>query len=341
MGETSSGPAARRQNGERRTPVRDGSRGWLARPGGLHLERPPAQRVPARVRAAGGAGAGQGRRRTSGRRPRGAAGGLHGADHGAAPGYPRRGRVRDQPHRWRVSRVQSRTAQDRLRDRRRYRRVSARVRAQTRRGTGRRDVSRALILLLALSPGAGCVYYNAMWSAEQLAKHARQAEERGGSLDARSYWAKAALKAESVVARHPRSRWAEPALVLQGEGLAKSGACDRATSPLETALRAARSEALRERAALALAECALAANAPGAAAPHLVEVTRSRDAGRRSQAALLAGRRRARWRRCCRGAVVRPVDGGCSGAGAGARPAGGGTRAGGGGAAGYAGARQV
>src|SRR5207247_2551348 len=114
--------------------------------------------------------------------------------------------------------------------------------------------------------------------------------ERGGSLDARSYWAKAALKAESVVARHPRSRWAEPALVLQGEGLAKSGACDRATSPLETALRAARSEALRERAALALAECALAANAPGAAAPHLVEVTRSRDAGRRSQAALLAGR---------------------------------------------------
>ena len=151
-------------------------------------------------------------------------------------------------------------------------------------------MSRALILLLALSPGAGCVYYNAMWSAEQLAKHARQAEERGGSLDARSYWAKAALKAESVVARHPRSRWAEPALVLQGEGLAKSGACDRATSPLETALRAARSEALRERAALALAECALAANAPGAAAPHLVEVTRSRDAGRRSQAALLAGR---------------------------------------------------
>src|SRR5207249_5644299 len=101
---------------------------------------------------------------------------------------------------------------------------------------------------------------------------------------------KAAQKAESVVARHPRSRWAEPALVLQGEGLAKSGACDRATSPLETALRAARSEALRERAALALAECALAANAPGAAAPHLVEVTRSRDAGRRSQAALLAGR---------------------------------------------------
>src|SRR5439155_9003 len=101
----------------------------VARPGGLHLERPPAQRVPARVRAAGGTGAGQGRRRTSGRRPRGAAGGLHGADHGAASGYPRRDRVRDQPHRWRVSRIQSRTAQDRLRDRRRYRRVSARVRA--------------------------------------------------------------------------------------------------------------------------------------------------------------------------------------------------------------------
>jgi len=151
-------------------------------------------------------------------------------------------------------------------------------------------VSRAPILLLALSGAAGCVYYNAMWSAEQLAKHAQQAEERGGSLDARSYWARAAVKAESVAARHPRSRWATPALVLQGEGLAKSGACDRATAPLETALRASRSEALRERAALALAECALAANPPGAAAGPLVEVMRSRDARRRSQAALLAGR---------------------------------------------------
>src|SRR5207249_55804 len=79
-------------------------------------------------------------------------------------------------------------------------------------------------------------------------------------------------------------------LVLQGEGLAKSGACDRAAIPLGAAARVVRSEALRERAALALAECTLAGNAPATAARQVADVTTSSDAGRRSQAALLTGR---------------------------------------------------
>jgi len=147
-----------------------------------------------------------------------------------------------------------------------------------------------LLLVVAGAGAAGCVYYNAMWSAEQLAKEARRAEQRGSSFDARSYWARAAMKAESVVVQHPRSRWAEAALVLQGEGLAKSGACDRAAIPLGAAARVVRSEALRERAALALAECTLAGNAPATAARQVADVTTSSDAGRRSQAALLTGR---------------------------------------------------
>src|SRR5437870_12527560 len=148
-----------------------------------------------------------------------------------------------------------------------------------------------ILLLVAGAAGAvGCVYYNAMWSAEQLAKEARRAEQRGSSFDARSYWARAAMKAESVVVQHPRSRWAEAALVLQGEGLAKSGTCDRAAIPLDAASRVVRSEALRERAALALAECTLAGSAPATAARQVAGVLTSSDSGRSAQASLLTVR---------------------------------------------------
>src|SRR5256886_15764762 len=136
-------------------------------------------------------------------------------------------------------------------------------------------MSLAPLRLLVVMGAAGCVYYNGMWSAEQLAKQARRADQRGSTFDARSLWARAAVRAESVVAQHPRSRWAESALVLQGEGLARSGACDRAAVPLGAAARAVRAGALRERALLALAECALAANGPAAAARPVADVTTS------------------------------------------------------------------
>ncbi len=151
-------------------------------------------------------------------------------------------------------------------------------------------MKRLAALQLALAGAVSCVYYNAMWSAERFAREARKAEARGSALEARSWWARAAGKAESVVTRHPKSRWAEPALVLQGEGLARSGACDRAGTPLALALRTARNGTLRERAALAAAECALDADDPAEAQRRLADVTASRDPGRRSRAAFLAGR---------------------------------------------------
>ncbi len=134
-----------------------------------------------------------------------------------------------------------------------------------------------------------CVYYNAMWSANHLAKEARRLEEQGRAPEARTYWARAAEKAESVVVRHPRSRWADDALVLQGEGLARSGACAAATVPLTRALEQVERGALRERAALAAAQCALDTGDPARAERLLAPVTDSPDAARRSRVALLAG----------------------------------------------------
>lgn len=146
------------------------------------------------------------------------------------------------------------------------------------------------LALAWLISGSGCAYYNAMWSAERFAKEARRLEERGREPEARSQWAMAARKAEAVMTRHPRSRWADDALVLRGEGLARSGACDAAAQPIADALAKVSDAPLRERAGLAAAQCALTTGKPVDAERALGEVLASTDGGRRSRAEYLAGR---------------------------------------------------
>jgi predicted negative regulator of RcsB-dependent stress response len=134
-----------------------------------------------------------------------------------------------------------------------------------------------------------CAYYNTMWRAERFADEARRLEARGRAAEAKIAWARATTKAESVLARHPRSRWADDALVLKGEGLARSGDCAAAVAPLRDARRTVTEAALVERASLAAAECALAAGNPMDAAQLLGDVVQSRHADRRARAAYLAG----------------------------------------------------
>lgn len=143
-----------------------------------------------------------------------------------------------------------------------------------------------LALIAAL---AGCAYYNAMWSAEQYAKGARKLEAQGQQSQARSQWAQAAAKAEAVVIKHPKSRWVDDALVLQAEGLARSGSCDEAEDAIERARERTKDVALRERVDLADAECAVAAGRTVQADAALVEVLKSKDAARRSRAQYVAG----------------------------------------------------
>jgi len=154
-------------------------------------------------------------------------------------------------------------------------------------------VTRTAVAVLACWAGgvAACAYYNGMWNAEHLASEARKLERQDRVAEAQTYWAQAAVKAESVVARHPTSRWADAALVLEGESLARSGACAQAAAPLARAVDGVRDATLRERARLATAQCALEANDPVGASHAVAGVTESRDGGRRSQAALLAAGR--------------------------------------------------
>src|SRR3989442_13360208 len=94
-------------------------------------------------------------------------------------------------------------------------------------------VTRTAVVVLACWVGgvAACAYYNGMWNAEHLASQARKLERQDRVAEAQTYWAQAAVKAESVVARHPTSRWADAALVLEGEALARGGACAQAAAP--------------------------------------------------------------------------------------------------------------
>lgn len=144
--------------------------------------------------------------------------------------------------------------------------------------------------VLGLLPLGGCVYYNAMWSAERFATQARRAEAAGQESEARSYWLRAAVKAESVATRHPRSRWADDALVLRAEALVRGGGCSRAQEALARARALASASALGERVGLAAAECELAAGRPREAAALLGPLLESVDHTRRSRAAFLAGR---------------------------------------------------
>jgi hypothetical protein len=151
-------------------------------------------------------------------------------------------------------------------------------------------VRRATLLTLLLGGAAGCAYYNGMWSAQRLAHEARRQEANGLEAEARLTWGRAAIKAESVLVHHPHSRWADDALVLQAEGLARSGACAAAVEPLRRALTTVSEDALRERASLAAADCLVRHDGAGDVDRLLAPVLRSHDRGRRSAAAYLAGR---------------------------------------------------
>src|ERR687889_1434901 len=102
----------------------------------------------------------------------------------------------------------------------------------------RRPAAGARALALGLSCAgllAGCVYYNGMYNANRLATSARKAERDGRTFEANNLWGQVATKAESVLVRHPHSKYADQAGVLRGIALARLGQCDEAIGVLSQA----------------------------------------------------------------------------------------------------------
>lgn len=83
---------------------------------------------------------------------------------------------------------------------------------------------RARIVLL-IAGTAGCAYYNGLYNSKALVRRADAALRDGRDSAAVALWREAAARADSVVQRHPGSRWAHEALWLSGVSAALAGAC--------------------------------------------------------------------------------------------------------------------
>lgn len=146
-------------------------------------------------------------------------------------------------------------------------------------------ISRILLLaLLAVGLPGGCVYYNGMYNANRLANSARKAEREGRTFEANNLWGQVATKAESVIVRHPQSKYAEEAAILRGLALAGMGQCEQALSPLSRIAVAQLSSDLSEDAWLATGRCHLALGNFPAGDAAFAQVFESTDEWRRREA---------------------------------------------------------
>jgi tetratricopeptide (TPR) repeat protein len=136
-------------------------------------------------------------------------------------------------------------------------------------------------LLLACAVGAvfliGCAYYNGLYNANRLAGEADKAEREGRPGEARSLWSQAAVKAESVVARYPESKYRDDALLLQGRALRATGDCGAAIAPLEDAVGSSPDSAIRAEGRLLLGQCRFALGDHTTAAEVLEPLTHAAD----------------------------------------------------------------
>ncbi|HYV98240.1 MAG TPA: hypothetical protein VE967_12340 [Gemmatimonadaceae bacterium] len=147
----------------------------------------------------------------------------------------------------------------------------------------------APILLLAIG---GCAYYNGVYNAKAAAARADRRTRRGDSYGAQQGYDTSAAKAETVLARHPKSRWRNEALYLAGRGLAlKGNDCARGMRRLDEYLSLQNEpESRRERALIARASCMLSGTEALAADTMLRPLLESKDPEVRAEAALWDGR---------------------------------------------------
>jgi hypothetical protein len=120
----------------------------------------------------------------------------------------------------------------------------------------RRAIGRLAALAALWSMATGCVYFNGVYNATDAA-HAGDARlDRGNEADASSHFLLSAARAESVLVRHPKSKWRSRALYLAGRGAAYGNECAKAVPRLTEYLAIAGTDAReRESARVAMGVC--------------------------------------------------------------------------------------
>jgi len=129
-----------------------------------------------------------------------------------------------------------------------------------------------------------------MYNTKRLAGQAERAEREGRTFDASGLWGEVSVKAESLLVRHPDSKWAEEAMLLRGKALARLGDCTGAVQPLERVMLTARSSEFAEQAALLAGACWVSLGDPRAALASYDRLAESSDPARRGFALYSQGR---------------------------------------------------
>jgi tetratricopeptide (TPR) repeat protein len=150
-------------------------------------------------------------------------------------------------------------------------------------------VRRAPLALLTLAL-QGCVYYNGVYNAKHWASQAEASERAGRMLEATDRWRSAEVHADSVIARHPHSRWAGEAYLIRGRALVSEQSFGDAVVALEEATHRLDSREARLEAELALGRANLGLRRLPQALEAFDSAAQSQDARRRSLALLYRGR---------------------------------------------------
>jgi hypothetical protein len=91
---------------------------------------------------------------------------------------------------------------------------------------------RRTLALLWIPFVCACAYYNGLYNARGLVRRAESAAREGRDSAALAAWRDAAAKADTVIARYPRSRWTDDALLVSGTASALSGDCSHGLARL-------------------------------------------------------------------------------------------------------------
>jgi tetratricopeptide (TPR) repeat protein len=149
-------------------------------------------------------------------------------------------------------------------------------------------VRRLAFLCMFLS--AGCVYYNGMYNANRLARAAEKAEREGRTFEASSLWGQVGVKADTVLARHSDSKWADNARLLRGKSYQRLGDCNSAITVLRELLATSSDSLLTEEGAFLLGRCHQALGDADEAGNAFQRLVYSSDPERRKEALYHYGR---------------------------------------------------
>ena len=137
---------------------------------------------------------------------------------------------------------------------------------------------RASLALLLLFGAGGCAYYNGLYNARGLVRRAEAASRDGRDSAAVAAWREAAAKADTVIARYPRSRWTDDALLLSGTSAALAGACEHGLARLgQWASHPAADPKHKARASVARGACLVRLGEHARALDTLTPFTTDRD----------------------------------------------------------------